>query len=96
MTDPDVFAAGDVRELLQRDMGGHTGLAKRTLSAVQGSFWTREEAVGYGEEASPTRGTHAPSRQDTAKGKGASMRWLSTCERIQEKAATEVSRPRIR
>jgi len=27
--DPDVFAVGDVRELLQRDMGGHAVLAKR-------------------------------------------------------------------
>ena len=34
VTDPDVFAVGDVREFLQRDMGGHAGLAKRTLSAV--------------------------------------------------------------
>jgi len=32
--DPDVFAAGNVRELLQRDMGAHAGLAKRTISAV--------------------------------------------------------------
>jgi hypothetical protein len=29
VTDPDVFAVGDVRELLQRDMGGHAVLAKR-------------------------------------------------------------------
>ena len=27
--DPDVFAVGDVRELLQREMGGHSVLAKR-------------------------------------------------------------------
>ena len=27
--DPDVFAVGDIRELLQRDLGGHSVLAKR-------------------------------------------------------------------